>query len=266
MADALRRRVGVLLGEDVADTRPLHGGDLSELHVLTLISGRRVVAKSGRLAPVEARMLRTIAEAGCPAPRVIALDDNLFVMDFLEEGARPAWAALGHALRRLHQATGPHYGWSEDYAFGPVAIANSPTADWPAFWAARRLLAEPDALPGDIRTRVEALAARLPDLLAHRPAPSLLHGDLWGGNVLHGTDRAWLIDPACYYGDAEVDLAMLHLFGAPGAAFSDAYGPLRDGWQARRPIYQLWPALVHLRLFGQGYRGMVERLLRAAGV
>ncbi|MGB8622195.1 MAG: fructosamine kinase family protein, partial [Paracoccaceae bacterium] len=172
----------------------------------------------------------------------------------------------GRTLRRLHEAAGAGYGWAEHYAFGPVSIPNAAAADWPTFWAERRLMAAPGALPADIANRVEGLAARLPDLLPHSPPAALLHGDLWQGNVLFGTEGAcWLIDPACYYGDAEVDLAMLKLFGRPGPAFQDGYGALSDGWLARLPIYQLWPALVHLRLFGGGYRGLVERLLSDAG-
>jgi fructosamine-3-kinase len=89
---------------------------------------------------------------------------------------------------------------------------------------------------------------------------------MWGGNVLvDGTQVSGLIDPACYYGHDEVDIAMLTLFDHPDAEFYDAYGPLEPGHEERLTIYRLWPALVHLRLFGSGYRGMVERFLSAAG-
>jgi fructosamine-3-kinase len=94
----------------------------------------------------------------------------------------------------------------------------------------------------------------------------LLHGDLWGGNILVTGDQvSGLIDPACYHGHTEVDLAMLGLFDQPNAAFYEAYGSLEPGHDERTPIYRLWPALVHLRLFGTGYRPMVERLLQATG-
>ncbi|OBY24246.1 fructosamine kinase family protein [Leisingera sp. JC1] len=256
-----------LLGAEVSRTRPLHGGDLSEVQLLSLSDGRRVVAKSGPLVAAEAAMLRAIRDAGAPAPEVLGVAGQVLLMQALEETGAGAmgWQALGHALRQLHSATGPHFGWAEDYAFGPVAIPNAPLQSWPDFWASRRLLAAPDALPRELRPRIEALCARLPELLPDTPPAALLHGDLWSGNVLFSGSQAYLIDPACYYGHGEVDLAMLHLFGTPPAPFHKAYGALEPGHESRRAIYQLWPALVHLRLFGASYRSMVEARLEALG-
>ena len=255
------------LGARVVARRALGGGSLGEVHALTLDDGRRVVLKRDPRAGAEARMLRLIRATGCPAPEVLAEEDDAVLMTALPDGGRPGpadWAAAGRAIALLHGATGDVPGWSADHGFGPVAIPNAPAPDWPSFWADRRLrpLAPPDLSP-----RIEALVARLPDLLPRDPRPALLHGDLWSGNLLFGPDGfSGVIDPACFHGDAEVDLAMLTLFGAPDPAFAEAYGPLPDGWAARRPIYQLWPALVHLRLFGGGYRGLVDRLLDAAKV
>src|SRR5262249_39716029 len=141
----------------------------------------------------------------------------------------------------------PRYGWTEDYAFGHVAISNRWAERWPSFWAEHRLEVHLGFLPPALARRVETLAASLPDRLPARPAPALLHGDLWSGNVLAAGDRvAALIDPACYYGHAEVDIAMLELFGEPGAALYETYGPMEPGYRERQALYQLWPALVHL--------------------
>ncbi len=265
-------RAAALLGAEVAEARPLHGGDLSEVVRLRLADGRSAVAKSvartGPTARAEAEMLEAIAAAGAPAPAVLAVDDDVLVMEDLgdETGLSDAWGALGAALATLHADTGDAYGWPRDHAFGPVAIPNAPADSWPDFWAERRLLPAVPHLPAPLSRRVEMLAARLPDLLPERPPAALLHGDLWTGNVMaRGTRLLGLIDPACYRGHAEVDLAMLHLFGQPGPAFRDAYGPPEPGEQARRPVYTLWPALVHLRLFGSSYRGLVEGCLDAAG-
>ncbi|MGR3759911.1 fructosamine kinase family protein [Roseobacteraceae bacterium NS-SX3] len=264
---ALAQAVERFTGARVLASRPLHGGDLSEVWHAELSDGRSAVAKAGALAGREARMLHAIRAAGAAAPEVLGCEGNVLVMQALEETASsPAgWAALGETLSCLHRSTAPRYGWEEDYAFGPVAIPNAQLDDWPEFWAARRLLASPAALPHDLRRRVEALCQRLPGLLPRRPAPALLHGDLWTGNVLFSGTRAYLIDPACYYGDREVDLAMLQLFGSPPPAFFEAYGPLDPESEERRAIYQLWPALVHLRLFGMSYRSVVESRLSALG-
>ncbi len=256
------------IGARPARQARLSGGDLSQVLRVDTADGRRIVAKAGPLVAVEARMLAAMAETGAPVPRVLALEGRVMLIEALEETApMPAgWAALGRGLARLHRAPeggGAGYGWEEDYAFGPLPIANAPLEDWPGFWAARRLLAT-DA-PADLRARLETLARRLPDLLPARPAPALLHGDMWTGNALFAGDAAWLIDPACYRGHHEVDLAMLTLFARPPETFWRAYGRLDPGSQARRALYQLWPALVHLHLFGTGYRGMVEGLLARLG-
>ncbi|MEX0304612.1 MAG: fructosamine kinase family protein [Leisingera sp.] len=257
-----------LLGAGVTRTRPLHGGDLSDVQLLQLSDGRHVVAKSGPLVEREAAMLQAIRAAGVPAPEILAAAAGLLLMQALNEtaGSPAGWQALAGSLRQLHAATGTQYGWDCGYAFGHVEIPNAPLQNWPEFWAARRLLADPGALPRDLRRRIERLCTRLPELLPAAPPPALLHGDLWTGNVLFSADTAYLIDPACYYGHAEVDRAMLHRLGAPPAAFYAGYGDLEPGFEPRRHIYQLWPALVHLRLFGSGYRGMVESRLAAIGI
>lgn len=261
------RRVGAALGNKVESFVALHGGDLSSVHRAVLADGRTVVAKTGPMADVEARMLNALRAAGAPAPEVLHAEAGLIVLEHLNEtqASSIGWQSLGAQLRDLHtRKAGETYGWPEDYAFGPAQIPNTRAEDWPLFWAERRLLAFGASIPADIRKRVEALCGRLPELLPHAPRPALLHGDLWQGNVLFSGDTAFLIDPACYYGDAEVDLAMLGLFGRPPQAFRQAYGPPAPGEAKRRIIYQLWPALVHLRLFGAGYRGLVSGLLDAA--
>jgi fructosamine-3-kinase len=260
--------VAALLGETVVDVLRLQGGDLSEVVRVRLASARSVVAKLAGTARQEAAMLDAIRSAGAPAPAVLAVTDGLLVLEDLgeDEGAGSAWGDLGCVARRLHAATGPRYGWTADYSFGALPIPNAPLHDWPAFWAERRLLAHADRLPSDLAARVERLSGRLCDLLPRAPRASLLHGDLWTGNVMAREGRVkGLIDPACCYGDAEADLAMLCLFASPPSVFWEGYGTTAAGLEDRRPVYQLWPALVHLHLLGAGYRGLVQRLLTQLG-
>lgn len=258
-----------LLGAALRQATRMPGGDLSDIVRIVLADGREAIVKSGPAPPVEAAMLRALAAAGAPAPAVLAASDAALVIELLPAGDGPAgaWQNLGAVLARLHAAQGPRYGWPDDYAFGAIAIPNGFADDWPTFWAERRLLVHAPHVPAAIARRLEALAADMTNRLPARPRPSLLHGDLWGGNVLaHGGRITGLIDPACYHGHGEVDLAMLGLFDQPGRAFFEAYAPLEPGHAERAAIYSLWPALVHLRLFGAGYRSMVERFLAASGV
>ena len=263
-----------LLGGTLRQTEPIHGGDLSEILRITLADRRQAIVKNGPAPQTEAMMLQAIAASGAPAPAVLAVSNEALVIEQLPTGGslNKAWTHLGEVLARLHAATGTRYGWPADYAFGPVAITNSATDDWPLFWAEHRLLTHLAHLPSDLARRIETLDKDLPNRLPARPRPALLHGDLWGGNILVARDKitgdkiTGLIDPACYYGHVEVDLAMLNLFDQPGDAFYAAYGTLEPGYEERSAIYRLWPALVHLRLFGSAYRPMVEQMLRAAGV
>ncbi|EBA05849.1 fructosamine kinase family protein [Sagittula stellata] len=251
----------------VTAIRHLHGGDLSEVACVDLADGRRMAVKVGAHVGVEARMLQAMDRSGAPVPRVLFQGRDVLCLEWLEEGpaTEDGWHALGRGLRRLHATTGDDTGWPEGYAFGALRLDMAPRPDWPSFWCEARLLPLLPHLPGPVARRVETLASALPDRLED-VTPVLLHGDLWTGNAVFSGDRAWMIDPACYFGDPEVDLAMLHLFGKPDHAFHDGYGALRKGHEARRPIYQLFPALVHLHLFGGSYYGLVERLLTAARV
>jgi fructosamine-3-kinase len=257
-----------LLGGVIREVQVLHGGSLSQIVWISLADGREAIVKSASQARAEAAMLGAIAASGAPAPGVLAVSDKVLVLEVMPAGGAldEAWASLGSAAATLHRAKGQRYGWAEDYAFGPVAIHNTWSDHWPSFWAEHRLCVHLPHLPSALARRIEALAASLPSRLPAQPAPALLHGDLWAGNVLAAGERvSALVDPACYYGHAEADIAMLELFGQPGTAFYDAYGPLEAGHKARLPVYQLWPALVHLRLFGDGYRPMAGRLLAEAG-
>lgn len=265
----LAERGALLLDGELVRSEGIAGGDLSEVVEIELSDGRKAVVKAGPRPAAEARMLTAMRDAGAPAPAVLACDAATLVIERLARGGRldEAWQDLGGVLARLHGATGPAYGWHSDYAFGPVAIENEWADDWPRFWGDRRLRSQARHLPRELAQRVTALADTLQERLPSHPEPSLLHGDLWSGNVLTAQGRiSGLIDPACYFGHREVDFAMLRLFGQPDGSLFDAYGALEPGHAERLPIYQLWPALVHLRLFGSGYRPMVERMLSAAGV
>lgn len=267
---AFARRVAALIGVPEEKLERLSGGDLSEVLLFRRPDGRCTVAKGGAAIATEAAMLRAIGGAGVPVPQVEGEHEGVLLLQHVENDgvfSARAWADIGTALRRLHEQDGEGYGWPVDYRIGTVELDNRQSGDWPAFWGHQRLVSAAALLDRPWRERVERLASALSDRLPASPRPAFLHGDLWTGNILVAEGAlAALIDPACYHGDSEVDLAMLSLFDTPTDAFWDAYGSLEPGWEDRRPLYQLFPALLHLRLFGANYAPMVDRLLAGAGV
>ena len=188
-------------------------------------------------------------------------------------------ARLGEQLTQLHGVTAARFGWHRDNTIGATPQPNAWTVGWAEFFAHRRIgfqldLAERGGRGGRWLERGRRLVEQLPTLLAgHRPRPSLLHGDLWGGNWAADASGAPVIfDPATYFGDREADLAMTRLFGGFGREFYAAYEsawPLDAGADVRCDLYNLYHVLNHLNLFGGGYRGqaeaMIGRLLAVAG-
>jgi fructosamine-3-kinase len=180
--------------------------------------------------------------------------------------------ALGRGLATIHAAGAPAFGGSGTLRLGAVELPNEPLDAWPDFYAQRRLLPlvrqarDRGALSADGAAAVERVCDRIHALAGPPEPPARLHGDLWSGNVLWGSDgQCWLIDPAAHGGHRETDLAMLALFGCPQldrilAAYDEA-APLAAGWRDRVGLHQLFPLLVHTELFGAGY---LDRTVAAA--
>lgn len=264
------QRVAALTGTPEQQIERLSGGDLSQVLLLRRPDGRCTVAKGGPAAGTEAAMLRALAGAGVAAPSVEGEFDGILLLEHVPNDSvfsARAWSDIGSTLRRLHDHQAERFGWPVDFRIGTVDLNNREGSDWPRFWGEQRLVPTASVLDRPWRERVERLAPRVGDLLPASPRASFLHGDLWTGNILVAEGRvAALIDPACYYGHAEVDLAMLSLFAVPPPEFEQSYGGMEPGWEERRAVYQLFPALLHLRLFGQSYASLADRLLTRLGV
>lgn len=182
-----------------------------------------------------------------------------------EVGGQPDWEGLGRALARCHRTTAASFGYHHDNYLGPLPQPNPWTESWSSFYLDQRILPQLPWVPEALRSRIETVTDELAGLLEHGQPPSLIHGDLWSGNIVDGS---WLIDPAVCFADREIDLAFAAVFGGIPPVTWDAYQqewPLDDGWEARRPALQLYHLLVHVRLFGGGYVSMVENRLDQLG-
>ena len=178
---------------------------------------------------------------------------------------------LGHQLAAMHRTTCDHFGWWRDNTIGSTPQINAREHDWVTFWREHRLrfqldLAARNGQGGSLLRRGEQLLERLLAFFAgYRPLPSLLHGDLWGGNHAALRDGTPVVfDPAVYYGDREADIAMTEMFGGFGSGFHVAYReawPLDPGYRVRRDLYNLYHVLNHLNLFGGGYREQAQQLI-----
>jgi fructosamine-3-kinase len=280
------------LGRPLASAHRVAGGDINEAWQVELDDGTRAFVKTragagpGEYA-TEAAGLRWLGEVeGGPAvPEVLAVRDEapaFLALAWIDEGRLDAAGEeeLGRGLARVHAAGASAFGAPPPGApdgtlrLGAVELPAATGADWPSFYAEHRLAplvraaADRGALPPGGAAALEAVIARLPELAGPPEPPARLHGDLWSGNVLAGRDgRPRLIDPAAYGGHREIDLAMLRLFGAPSTRTLAAYAelqPLAPGHEARVPLWQLLPLLVHAVLFGGGYGASAVRAARHA--
>lgn len=270
----------------ITDVARVGGGMISRAARITTGRGSYLLKwLDGALPGVfaaEAQGLGLLAECGAVRiPTVLAHhngengETSFLLLEWLDTGAPTAqmWATLGERLAHLHSRTGPAYGLDHDNYIGTTPQQNAQNDDWLAFFRDQRLgpqiaLAERNGLlPTGRAKQLDQLLGRLDRWLGeHQPAASLLHGDLWQGNVLclAGGQPA-LIDPAVYHGDRETDLAYSALFQGFPSRFYSAYHaawPLPDGWRERVPIYNLYHLLNHLNIFGETYGPHVDAVLR----
>ena len=282
MSPDLRAELERTLGSAVAKTSSLGGGSINDSFRVTLADGRVVFVKTHGNPPpnmfdAEARGLQWLEEAGAiRVPRVIAVSDRrpaYLALEMLtpEDRRRSFDEELGRSLAALHAFGAPSFGLDHDNFIGRLPQSNATAPDWPTFyWTSRlepqlRLAFDRGLVDRSMRARFDSLKSALPRLVGPDEPPARLHGDLWGGNLhVDESGGPCLIDPAVYGGHREVDLAMMRLFGGFGrrvfAAYDEAF-PLASGASERIDLYQLYPLLVHVNLFGGSYLGSVDRAL-----
>ncbi len=287
MNPQLRKKLAAALGSTVAHAQQVSGGDINDAFDVKLHDGRRVLVKTHARAPArmyacEAAGLQLLGEPGSlRVPAVLAHSEAdatgpaYLALELIEARVRRADfdETLGRGLAALHRALLPSFGLDHDNYIAILPQDNAPCASFREFYAQRRLLpmlklaTDRGRATGALRGGVERVCARLATWIANDEPPSRLHGDLWGGNLLVDDQGApCLIDPAVYGGARELDLAMMRLFGGFServfSAYDEAY-PLATDHEERVALYQLYPVLVHVSLFGGGYVAQAERLLRS---
>ena len=281
---ALHDAVESAVGMRVAGVHAVGGGSISNTARLDFATGERVLLKwvtdhadARKMLVEEARSLKSIA-----ATRTVRVPDVLLIapsshqpfllLEWLEPGPRTAanQRALGEQLAALHQHSSAQYGWVADNFIGSLPQSNRRHHSWADFWREERLapqLALANTQLGSNARRFQTVLDALPDLLedVQSEGPSLLHGDLWSGNMHMLADGSpAVIDPSTYYGHRDVDIAMSRLFGGFSKEFYEAYAaawPHRAGLEKRIALYQLYYVLVHVNLFGGAYVGQAIGLI-----
>ncbi len=263
--------------------RPVSGGDINAAWRVATDSGdiflKTAAADALPMFSAEAEGLSELAAAkALRVPAVLAAghtDEHAFLaLEWLpfEPSDHNGERLLGEGLARMHRSVSERFGWHRDNTIGRTPQHNAWSDDWPGFFAVQRLafqltLAAENGFGDTLQEPGERLLARLPTFFEnHAPLPSLLHGDLWGGNWASCRGEPVVFDPAVYYGDRETDIAMTKLFGGFGRAFYDAYEaawPLPAGSVERQALYQLYHILNHLNLFGASYLGRAKTLMSA---
>ncbi len=278
-----RIQIETVAGDTIVKTDPLPGGMISAVLKLRFAKGSTMVAKIGNGAhdlSIERFMLDYLREhSRLPVPQVFHADADMLLMQYIE--GENSWNAeslshLGKLLAHCHQITADNYGLQRDTLAGPLHQRNTPSTSWIAFFRDLRLrymvgLARQSGnLPVMLEERLLSFADEVEELLIEPEQPALIHGDMWRTNVIVRAHRVvGIIDPAMYYAHYEMELAYMTLFDGVGAEFFRSYqqvSPIDPNFfSQRRHIYNLYPLLIHLTIFGEKYIQPLESSLARFG-
>jgi fructosamine-3-kinase len=284
MWDTISQQISQTLGQPfaIAQRRSVSGGNINQGYEIQG-DGQTFFVKLNQadrlpMFAAEALGLQQLAATGTirvPQPICygIAQGSCYLVLEWLDFGGGSSSSDLGRQLARLHQFQGATaFGWTQDNTIGSTPQINTWMRDWAAFFGQQRIGYQLDLARrnGGRFRNADRLLSTIPDLLTHNPRPSLVHGDLWSGNAaVTKSGEPVIFDPAVYWADREVDLAMTELFGGFGPAFWQGYEPVfpvDPGYAQRRPLYNLYHVLNHFNLFGGSYESqanqMIEQILR----
>jgi len=283
MSEALKEIITEITGYEPVQFRSMGGGCVADVREVILNNGQTVVAKigdAGANLKLEGFMLEYLRNpGGLPVPDVLYAEDELLLMSEVRVAGGLSGTAQEHAaelLAALHGVVASHFGFDCATVIGGLYQPNKKNENWVSFFRDQRLIymaresLEAKRLPIKLMGRIERFSENLENWLDNSAKPSLIHGDMWGGNVLSYNGKiSGFIDPAIYYADSEIELAFSTMFNTFGNEFFERYSDfcnIRPGFfEERIDIYNLYPLLVHVRLFGGGYVSSVERTLKRFG-
>ncbi len=271
-----------VLSEKVLDAVPVSGGDIGSSYRVKTEKSDYFIKRysSSGLPGMEAAGINAMAATKTiSVPEVISFDDHSLVLKFIKQAGRCSdfQTLLGRGLAAMHRVSAEQtehrevkgFGFNKDNYIGTTPQKNTACDNWTDFLIENRLgyqirLAADSALT----SAWNRLSGKIPQLLAGtEEPPCLIHGDLWGGNVISGEDsKPVIIDPAAYYGHREMELGMTRLFGGFNSEFYMAYDsvyPLKPGWEKRINLYILYHVLNHYNMFGGGYRSQALNLINS---
>jgi fructosamine-3-kinase len=280
-ARALREKIETRVGIKIADLRFYTMGQNANLYLVDLDDRRRILAKNLRAGPdtanrvdleIEGWMLHYLGrKSKLPIPKVQWYDKTTILMDFIEDSGvmnDDVQVDAARALAAMHSVTSEFFGLERDTSVASFTQPNHFESNWAGFFAEYRLLQMAQAchaekfIEADMMGRIERLAAKLPQYIGNTSIPGLVHGDLWGGNLLLGKGKInAFLDPAIYFADPEVELASIAALGTFGDAFFQAYNEIRpiapEFSEIRCDLYALYPLLIQVRL---GHKEHIERI------
>jgi fructosamine-3-kinase len=273
--ESTRQEIEKALGKRISTIAPLSAANNAQIYRLDC-QDRSYVAKVGeKNLDLEAWMIAYLkSHSKLPVPNVHYSNEHVILMDFVDtQNSLDASCQKDAAtqLAALHGVRADSYGLERDTLIGALPQPNKQTGDWHDFFVQNRLLymgkktMDEGKIDKKTMSMVEKLAGKVKSLIDAPPHPSLIHGDIWSGNILAGRGRiAAFLDPAIYYADSEMELAFIRLFNTFDASFFSHYNslrPLRPGFEERADVYNVYPLLVHTRLFGVSYARKVMKLL-----
>lgn len=251
---------------DVINRSPLYGGDINQVYKIEAAGGVFVVKENSNVPQdffeAEALGLKTLGEHGAPVPRVLAFEKDAILLEYIKPGRQNNLHA-GELLARLHLEKQESFGFAKDNYIGSLPQKNGFHTGWAGFFARRRigdqisLYQKKTTIPAPEKELWNHLIEYIEKELPEPEHPSLIHGDLWSGNLYHGESGPFFIDPAVYCADWRMELAFTELFGGFGSEFYSGYNSVitfpDPVYRKFRDLYQIYPLLVHANLFGAGY-------------